>query len=120
MADRVIHNPTLSLTTPVPSDIDIAQAATLRPIAQIAAEAGILDTELEPYGRYKAKVRLDVRDRLRDQPNGKYVVVTGITPTPLGEGKSTTSVGLVQALGAHMGKKVPPLPPLRSSPPPPP
>jgi len=90
----------------VPSDIDIAQAATPIPIDKIAAEAGILPDELELYGKNKAKVRLSVRDRLKSVPNGKYVVVTAITPTPLGEGKTTTTVGLSQALGAHLGKKV--------------
>jgi len=90
----------------VPSDIDIAQAATPISIEKIATEAGILPDELELYGKSKAKVRLTVRDRLKDVPNGKYVVVTAITPTPLGEGKTTTTVGLSQALGAHLGKKV--------------
>ncbi len=90
----------------VPSDIDIAQAATPIPIDKIAAETGILPDELELYGKNKAKVRLSVRDRLKDTPNGKYIVVTAITPTPLGEGKTTTTVGLSQALGAHLGKKV--------------
>lgn len=95
-----------NLLTPVPSDIAIAQAATPVPIAQIAAEAGIQDAELEAYGKTKAKVHLSIRDRLKDAPNGKYIVVTAITPTPLGEGKTTTTVGLSQALGAHLGKKV--------------
>lgn len=95
-----------NLLTPVPSDIAIAQAATPIPIAQIAAEAGIQDAELEAYGKTKAKVHLSIRDRLKDAPNGKYIVVTAITPTPLGEGKTTTTVGLSQALGAHLGKKV--------------
>src|SRR5215467_10730848 len=90
----------------VPSDIEIAQAATPIPIDRIALEAGILPEELELYGKNKAKVHLSVRDRLKDQPNGKYIVVTAITPTPLGEGKTTTTVGLSQALGAHLGKKV--------------
>src|ERR1700735_2834394 len=90
----------------VPSDITIAQSATPLPIDKIAAEAGILPDELELYGKSKAKVGLSVRDRLKDAPNGKYVVVTAITPTPLGEGKTTTTVGLSQALGAHLGKKV--------------
>jgi formyltetrahydrofolate synthetase len=90
----------------VPSDITIAQSATPLPIDEIAAEAGILPDELELYGKSKAKVSLSVRDRLKDAPNGKYVVVTAITPTPLGEGKTTTTVGLSQALGAHLGKKV--------------
>jgi methylenetetrahydrofolate dehydrogenase (NADP+)/methenyltetrahydrofolate cyclohydrolase/formyltetrahydrofolate synthetase/formate--tetrahydrofolate ligase len=91
---------------PVPSDIEIAQAATPVPVDRIAAEAGILPEELELYGKSKAKVHLSVRDRLKDKPNGKYIVVTAITPTPLGEGKTTTTVGLSQALGAHLGKKV--------------
>src|SRR6202162_4479580 len=95
-----------NLKTPVPSDIDIAQAATPLPITQIAAEAGILPDELELYGKSKAKVHLSVRDRLKNAPNGKYIVVTAITPTPLGEGKTTPTVGLSQALGAHLGKKV--------------
>jgi methylenetetrahydrofolate dehydrogenase (NADP+)/methenyltetrahydrofolate cyclohydrolase/formyltetrahydrofolate synthetase/formate--tetrahydrofolate ligase len=76
------------------------------PVDRIAAEAGILPEELELYGKSKAKVHLSVRDRLKDKPNGKYIVVTAITPTPLGEGKTTTTVGLSQALGAHLGKKV--------------
>jgi methylenetetrahydrofolate dehydrogenase (NADP+)/methenyltetrahydrofolate cyclohydrolase/formyltetrahydrofolate synthetase/formate--tetrahydrofolate ligase len=95
-----------NLRTPVPSDIEIAQAATPLPITQIAAEAGILPDELELYGKSKAKVHLSVRDRLKNAPNGKYIVVTAITPTPLGEGKTTTTVGLSQALGAYLGKKV--------------
>jgi len=90
----------------VPSDIEIVQAAAPLPIERIAAEAGIAADELELYGKSKAKVHLSIRDRLRDVPNGKYIVVTAITPTPLGEGKTTTTVGLSQALGAHLGKKV--------------
>ncbi|HEY1756692.1 MAG TPA: formate--tetrahydrofolate ligase [Bryobacteraceae bacterium] len=95
-----------NLLNPVPSDLAIAQAATPVPIDRIAHEAGILPDELELYGKNKAKVHLSIRDRLKDAPNGKYVVVTAITPTPLGEGKTTTTVGLSQALGAHLGKKV--------------
>jgi len=89
---------------PVPSDIDIAQAAKLRPILEIAEEIGLREKELELFGRYKAKVHLEVRDRLAKRKNGKYIDVTAITPTPLGEGKTTTSVGLSQALDAHLGK----------------
>ncbi len=96
----------LKLRLPVPSDIEIAQEATLKPIAQIAEELGLLPEELELYGEHKAKIRLSVRDRLADRPNGKYIDVTAITPTPLGEGKTTTTVGLSQALGAHLGQKV--------------
>ena len=91
---------------PVPSDLDIAQAATPIPIDRISNEAGILPEELELYGKVKAKVHLSIRERLRSVADGKYVVVTAITPTPLGEGKTTTTVGLSQALGAHLGKKV--------------
>lgn len=95
-----------NLLTPVPSDIEIAQAATPLPITQIAEEVGLLPEELEPYGDTKAKVKLNVLERLADRPNGNYVDVTAITPTPLGEGKTTTTVGLSQAIGAHLGKKV--------------
>jgi formyltetrahydrofolate synthetase len=96
----------LKLRRPVPSDIDIAQEAELKPITKIAEEVGLLPEELELYGNYKAKVRLEVLERLRDVPDGKYIDVTAITPTPLGEGKTTTTVGLCQALGAHLGKRV--------------
>ncbi|HDZ22242.1 hypothetical protein LCGC14_0450070 [marine sediment metagenome] len=89
----------------VPSDIEISRAATPKPITEIAAQAGILPGELEPYGDVKAKVKLSALDRLKDAPNGKYIDVTAITPTPLGEGKTTTAVGLTQALGA-IGKDV--------------
>ena len=95
-----------NLLSNVPSDLAIAQAAKPIPIDVIAHEAGVLPDELELYGKNKAKVHLSIRDRLKDAPNGKYIVVTAITPTPLGEGKTTTTVGLSQALGAHLGKKV--------------
>jgi formyltetrahydrofolate synthetase len=97
---------TLNVDHVVPSDIEIAQATTPVPIDRIAAAAGILPEELELYGNTKAKVHLSIGERLKDSPNGKYIVVTAITPTPLGEGKTTTTVGLSQALGAHLGKKV--------------
>ena len=96
----------LSTVSPVPSDIDIAQNVVPADISAVATEANILPEELMLFGRTKAKVSLDVRKRLEAQPDGKYVVVTGINPTPLGEGKSTTTVGLCQALGAHLEKKV--------------
>jgi len=96
----------LKLLRPVPSDIDIAQAGKLKPITQIAAELGIRENELELFGPYKAKIKLEILERLNSRPNGIYVDVTAITPTPLGEGKTTTTVGLSQALGAHLGKKV--------------
>ena len=91
---------------PVPSDIEIAQAVDLKKINVVADEVGLLPEELEYHGEYKAKVRLSVLDRLKDVPDGKYIDVTAITPTPLGEGKSTTMVGLSQALGACLGKRV--------------
>ena len=104
---EVTFKPTkLKLLRPVPSDIDIAQAAKLKPILQIAQELGIRENELELYGPYKAKIKLEILDRLKNRKNGKYVDVTAITPTPLGEGKTTTTVGLSQALGAIFGKKV--------------
>src|SRR3990172_8814187 len=96
----------LKTLRPVPSDIEIAQAAKLKPISVVAEELGLLPGELELYGDYKAKVRLEVLQRLADVPDGKYIDVTAITPTPLGEGKSTTMVGLSQALGARLGKRV--------------
>ncbi|XP_060772326.1 monofunctional C1-tetrahydrofolate synthase, mitochondrial isoform X2 [Neoarius graeffei] len=88
--------------SPVPSDIEISRAQTPKPIVQLAEEIGLLPEELEAYGRSKAKVQLSVLKRLQQQPNGKYVLVAGITPTPLGEGKSTVTIGLVQALSAHL------------------
>ncbi|MCE9645091.1 MAG: formate--tetrahydrofolate ligase [Chloroflexi bacterium] len=96
----------LKLVRPVPSDIEIAQASDIKPIMQIAQELGIRPDELELYGPYKAKVKLEILDRLKNRKNGVYVDVTAITPTPLGEGKTTTTVGLSQALGAHLGKTV--------------
>lgn len=96
----------LKRVSPVPSDIEIAQAAELKPIAKLAEELGLLPEEIEFYGPYKAKVKLEVLQRLADVPDGKYIDVTAITPTPLGEGKTTTTVGLSQALGAHLGYRV--------------
>jgi formate--tetrahydrofolate ligase len=88
-----------------PSDLEIARAVTPRPIVDVAHDLGIRDDELELYGPTKAKVTLEAIRRLEaERPRGKYVVVTAITPTPLGEGKSTTSVGLAQGLN-HIGKK---------------
>lgn len=80
------------------SDLAIAQAATLRPITEIASQYGLVDDELELYGRYMAKVHLEALARRAHQPNGKYIDVTAITPTPLGEGKTTITIGLSQAL----------------------
>ena len=88
-----------------PSDLEIARSVTPRPIADVARDLGLTDDEIEPYGRTKAKVTLGAIRRLEaERPRGKYVVVTAITPTPLGEGKSTTTVGLAQGLN-HIGHK---------------
>ncbi len=87
--------------SPVPSDIEIAQAATMQPIQAIAEKAGILEDELELYGRYKAKIDyMALLDRLKDKPDGKIIDVTAITPTPLGEGKTVTAVGLSESMNA--------------------
>src|SRR4029077_13133994 len=86
------------------SSLEIAQAAVMRPIADVAAEAGIEPDELELFGRYKAKVELSILDRLADVPDAKLVNVTAITPTPPGEGKTTTSVSLTQGL-AKIGRR---------------
>ncbi len=88
----------------MPSSLEIAQAATLRPIADIADEIGLSSDEVELYGRYKAKIDLSVLDRLADRPDGKLINVTAITPTPAGEGKTTTAVSLTQAFG-RLGKR---------------
>ena len=88
------------------SDLEIAQAATLCPILDVAEGVGLQKEDLEPYGWYKAKVHRDVRERLAGRPNARYIDVTAITPTPLGEGKTTTTVGLSQALGAELGHRV--------------
>jgi formate--tetrahydrofolate ligase len=87
-----------------PSDLEIARAGKPRPLPEIAAAMGIGEHLLEPYGRELAKISLDAIDELKDRPRAKYVVVTAITPTPLGEGKTTTTVGLGQAM-KHIGKK---------------
>ncbi|MFZ5857139.1 MAG: formate--tetrahydrofolate ligase [Chloroflexota bacterium] len=106
-AKKFPYKPTkLKLLNPVPSDIEIAQAGKLKPILEIAKELGIKDSELELFGPYKAKIKLEILDRLAKRKNGKYIDVTAITPTPLGEGKTTTTVGVSQALGTHLGKKV--------------
>jgi len=99
---RIIPLP-IKLLDPVPSDIAISRAQAPKHVTNIAQEVGISPSELEPYGAYKAKVDLNIIKRLAHRRDGRYVVVTGITPTPLGEGKSTTTMGLAQALGAHLG-----------------
>jgi formyltetrahydrofolate synthetase len=85
------------------SSLEIAQEAELLPIETIAERSGLTPDEFEPYGRYKAKVSLDVIDRMAGQPDAKIICVAGVTPTKAGEGKTTTAVGLTQGLG-HIGK----------------
>ncbi|XP_067589579.1 C-1-tetrahydrofolate synthase, cytoplasmic isoform X2 [Pseudorca crassidens] len=102
----IIQYNKLNLKTPVPSDIDISRSCKPKPIGNLAREIGLSSEEIELYGETKAKVLLSVLERLKHQPDGKYVVVTGITPTPLGEGKSTTTIGLVQGLSAHLHQNV--------------
>ena len=89
----------------MPSDLDIAQAATLKPIIEIAERVGLTEDDFDFYGKYKAKVHLDVIEKFKDRPQGKYIDVTAITPTPLGEGKTVTTVGLSQGLD-YIGKNV--------------
>ena len=91
------------MATHMPSSLEIAQEAQLRPIAEIAEAAGLLADEIEPYGRYKAKIDLSVLERLAGRPDAKLIDVTAITPTKAGEGKTTTSVSLTQGLG-HIGR----------------
>jgi len=95
----------VDVKSPVPSDIKIAQAAKMRPIKEVAAEIGLSEDDLDLYGKYKAKVHLDVLEKFKDRPNAKYIDVTAITPTPLGEGKTVTTIGVSQGL-AYLGKKV--------------
>ena len=87
------------------SGLEIAQEAELRPIAEVAADAGIVPDELKPYGTNRAKVSLSILERLADRPNGKLIITTAITPTKAGEGKTTTSVSLTQGLGT-LGRRV--------------
>lgn len=89
----------------VSGDLEIAQAAKLKPIVEIAGRIGIKKDELELYGNYKAKISLSILDRLKNNPLGKYIDVTAVTPTPLGEGKTVTTIGLSLGL-ARLGKKV--------------
>ncbi|CAH1438008.1 unnamed protein product [Lactuca virosa] len=96
----------LEVVSPVPADIDIANSVIPLHIAEIAKDLNLNPDHYDLYGKYKAKVLLSVFDELKERQDGYYVVVGGITPTPLGEGKSTTTVGLCQALGAFLDKKV--------------
>src|SRR5256714_4225939 len=87
------------------SDLEIARSIPLQPIGEIADQLGVLDDEVATYGKYIAKIDAPaILERLKDRPNGKYIDVTGITPTPLGEGKSLTTVGLSMALN-YVGKR---------------
>ena len=86
------------------SDIQIAQEASMLPIQEVASSLGIREDELELYGKYKAKLSDELMEDIKDRPNGKLILVTAINPTPAGEGKTTTSVGLGQAFG-KLGKK---------------
>jgi formyltetrahydrofolate synthetase len=99
MFARVFH----TVATQIPSSLEIAQDARLRPIEEVAADAGLLPGELDLYGRYKAKIDLSVLDRLAVREDAKLIDVTALTPTPQGEGKTTTSVSLTQGLG-HIGR----------------
>ena len=101
---RHITSLPLRIQTPVPSDIAISRSQRPKPITQVADEIGIASHELEPYGVSKAKVDLKLLERLGHRKNGRYILVAGITPTPLGEGKSTTTVGLSQALAGHLNR----------------
>ncbi|KAF6094887.1 hypothetical protein HJG60_011955 [Phyllostomus discolor] len=96
----------LNLKTPVPSDIDVSRSHKPKPIGDLAQEIGLFSEEVKLHGETKAKVLLSVLKHLKLQPYGRYMVVTGITPTPLGEGESTTTIGLMQAIGAHLHQNV--------------
>ena len=88
------------------SDIEIAQECEMLPITQIAEKAGIDDKYLEQYGKYKAKVSIAALEKRKNKPDGKLILVTAITPTPPGEGKSTVTVGLTQALNKYGYKSI--------------
>lgn len=92
----------LELLSPVPSDIEVSRAQQPKDISVLAGEIGLQASEMEVFGTTKAKIGLNILDRLAHKENGKFVLVAGITPTPLGEGKSTTTAGLAQAIGAHL------------------
>lgn len=106
VAKRASLRKLTNLISPVPADIDVAQAAAVVPIKTIAAACGLGEDDYEPYGHFKAKISEKVGPKLRaTRGRGFYVVVAGINPTPLGEGKSTTTIGLAQAMGAHLDKE---------------
>ena len=102
--DRGIYEAQTERSIHMKPDIEIAQEAAMRPIAQVAQDLGIAEEELEPYGRYKGKLEDGLYERLKDRPDGKLVLVTAVNPTPAGEGKTTTTVGLGEAM-AHIGKR---------------
>lgn len=106
---NALGHPRLQPKTPVPSDIEISHSIVndvgLLPISDLSADLGLQDEEVIQWGRHKAKLSLSIMERLRDAAQGNYIVCTGINPTPLGEGKSTTTIGLAQALGVVLGKK---------------
>ena len=84
----------------VPSDLEIAQAAVMKPIIEIAKQIGLSEDDIELYGKYKAKIKLEVLDKLKNNPDGKYIDITAVTPTPLGEGKTVMNIGLTQGTTA--------------------
>lgn len=90
----------------IPQDIEIAQNAKLKPVKEIAADLGLSEDEIEPYGKYKAKISLNVMKRMKDRPDGKLIIVTAVTPTRTGEGKTTMAIGLAQALGQLKKKNI--------------
>jgi len=96
--DRLPHRNYEALPA-VPSSIEISQRAQLRPISEVAEAAGVLPDELEPHGKYKAKISLEILERLKDRPDGKLILVTAMTATRAGEGKTVTSIGLAEAFG---------------------
>lgn len=100
------YTPLKTLQNPVPNDIQVSQSVKLHDISEFALGLGLQKQEFLPYGEACAKVKLSVLDRLKDNKKGKYICVTGINPTSLGEGKTTSCIGLSQAIGAHLGKNV--------------
>mmetsp|Transcript_24083 Transcript_24083/g.39833 ORF Transcript_24083/g.39833 Transcript_24083/m.39833 type:complete len:680 (+) Transcript_24083:106-2145(+) len=101
------QQPKLQIKSPVPSDIEVSQSVTLQPVKDLFQSwFSLSDQEIFPHGLFKGKLSLTVLDKMKGRADGNYVVVCGINPTPLGEGKSTTTIGLSQALGAHLGQKV--------------
>ena len=87
----------------IPPDIEIAQSAKLKPITEIAGSLGLTEDDIKLYGKYKAKIKPHVLRERQDKPDGKLIVVTAVTPTKTGEGKTTMAVGLAQALGQQGG-----------------